>query len=139
MREILNDIKAASEAFVKMRQMRKEGAEIKVRYSREIPCVSLEPAFYNTVEGCVLSYCSADIRKSAQGAFLALPYEKASQLENPPKDGEFIERAHFWRSILEPVMTPEQCRKSMIAIIHWYIHIKQMRKAKDQRKEGPCK
>ena len=92
-----------------------------------IPCVTLGPGFYDTVEGCTLSHCEREIRDIAQKAFYTLPPEVRYSLAFLPKDGEFIARSHLWKSLLSSVMSPVQCRKAMIRIIHWYIHIKKMK------------
>lgn len=91
-----------------------------------IPCVTLGPGFYDTVEGCTLSHCGREIRDIAQKAFYTLSPEVKHSLAFSPKDGEFVKRAQFWKTLLSFVMTSSQRRKAMIRILHWYIHVKQI-------------
>ena len=126
---IFTDIKAAADAFLKIRRKRCGGNEVDAGRTKEVPYM-VSGGFYNTVEGCTLSWCEKDIRNKAEEAFDRLPGEVKHQLQWSPKEGEFIERANLWRSILKPAMPPQQYRIAMGRIIHQYVHIKQMRKEK---------
>ena len=121
---IISDIETAAQIFREIRRGRKEEKEIRVRYSRRIPCVSTGPAFLDTVEGCTLSNCGSDIFKGAQSAFTALSEKEKNRFLSAPKDGEFVDRAKFWKALLRTVMTPAQCRIAMTATLRWYMHIK---------------
>lgn len=92
-------------------------------------CISLINAgtgFYDTVEGCTLSHCSKDVVRAAELAFDQHPQEEKLWLSFSPKDDEFIERAVFWKELLEPFMDPWQLKQVMLQIIRWYIHIQRM-------------
>lgn len=125
----LSDVKEAVNVFRGIRKARKCGAD-GVRIDA-VPLKGLPRAqscaFYSTVEGCALSRIDKEIRDKAQDAFHGLPYEEQHRMTFSPKDGEFLERAQFWRSLLEPVITAEQRRKAMIMIIGRYVYIKKLR------------
>lgn len=125
---IINDLKIASAVFKDIRKARKEGAEVKIKKSVQAPFINNSPGFYDTVEGCTLAKCSREIRTAAQEAFRRLPCEEKKRLSNAPKDGEFIDRLHFWEKLLQPVLLPGQLRTAKGALIRWYIRIKRMRK-----------
>lgn len=126
--KLLCDIKTAAVVFKRMRELRKTGAdELKVEMQpvKTLPIIN-RVSFYETVEGCTLSNCGHDINGVALEVFRGLPYDVQHRLAFSPKNGEFIERAQYWKSLLNPVMTEQQCRKAMLAIIGWYIHIKKL-------------
>ena len=125
---VLTDIKTAAGVFKDIRQSRKDGREIVIQKRVVIPVMgSVGLGFYDTVEGCTLSNCGNDIDAIARNAFRGLSNEEKYKLSGVPKDGEFIERANFWRELLRPVMTPRQYGVAITAILHWYIHIKHLR------------
>lgn len=126
----ISDIKTAAQVFGDIRRGRKEGREIEVRRFRKVPFIVPGPAFLNTIEGCTLSNCGSDIFKRSQLAFAALSEEEKNRFLFVPKDGEFVERARFWKALLRPAMPPAQYRIAMTAILRWYIHIKRSRKSR---------
>lgn len=128
MNHLFTDIKNTAKTFKEVRKARKEGAdrvEIMTQPIRTIPVIDTI-GFYDTVEGCTLSHCAKDIVDIARKAFKELPHEDKYRLAFVPKDGEFTERAAFWKSLLAPVMTKQQVNKAMFRIIRWYVHIKKM-------------
>ncbi len=112
-----------------MRKARKDGVRIEVQRAKtmEIPLIGGTVSFYSTVEGCQLANGDRIICDIAEEAFHGLLYEDKHRLTFSPKDGEFVERVYFWKTLFAPVMTPGQCRNAMLQILQWYIHIKQMR------------
>lgn len=73
----------------------------------------------------MFSQFSKEVRNQAERAFDGLPSEIKHSLQFSPKNGEFIIRANLWKSILRPVMPPQQYHMAMGHILHWYAHIKQ--------------
>ena len=124
---MIKDIKTAAGIFKDMRKARKEGAEIKIHKSVQIPLMNSNTGFYDTVEGCTLANCGQEIRTAAQEAFKTLSCEEKRRFSYVPENGEFIERLHFWEDLLQPVLLPGQFRTARAALICWYIHIKRMR------------
>ncbi len=122
---MLKDVKTSVRLFSEMRKARKEGGGFEIR--RVIPCINAGPAFYDTMEGCLLTHYGKDIHDIALEFFQGLPYEKKHWLSCSPANNEFVERAEFWRESLKPIMTSRQYGVAITAIIHWYIHVKQMR------------
>ena len=124
----LEDIKTATNLFIDMRKASKEGKKITVNRTLEIPMFSVGNSFFDTIEGCTLSNCKeSGVCVIAQKAFSELPYDIKCLLSNSPKDGEFVERANFWKRLLQPVMTSKQYHVAMTEILNWYIHIKKQR------------
>lgn len=124
---IITDAKTALAIFWDMRKARRKGTGIKVcRSAQVVPLIDSSPSLIHTVEGHVLINRRDDIYGIAREAFNALPPEERRKVLNVPKDGEIVGRAHFWKNLLQPVMTPRQCHIAMDAILHWYIHIKRM-------------
>ena len=126
MQTIWNDLKVAGGLFIDMRKARKRGSEIRLEKKVELPFIQTG-GFYNTVEGCTLDRLDREITHKAEEAFCSLSEEEKYKMQFSPKNGEFVERARFWRNTLSPFMTEKQCYIAMHCIIHWYIHIKQMR------------
>jgi len=113
-----------------MRRTRKSGGEIRVEKTVQIPVYAyVGSGFYSTVEGCTLSGLDREIVNAARRAFYRLSPEERGTFLSSPEDGEFVDRALFWKRLLEPVMSPEQCHMAVGKILHWYIHIKKKRKA----------
>lgn len=125
MNNFITDIRAAVNMFTEIRKARKEGVAIEVRQCKQLPFIK-SGGFYNTVEGCTLAWLDKRIVSRSQGAFNELPDDVKNLLYFSPKDGEFTDRANFWRYLLEPVLTAEELRTAMIRILRWYIHIKHM-------------
>ena len=124
---LIHDIGAAVDLFKDIRKERKNGSEVNVQKFVQIPLIYVGIGFYDTIEGCVLANCSADISYEARMAYDILPYETKRLLVTTPGDGEFMARVNCWKRLLTPVMTPKQCQIAITAILHWYIHIKRMR------------
>lgn len=125
MNNFITDIRAAVNMFTEIRKARKEGVAVEVRQCKQLPFIK-SGGFYNTVEGCTLAWLDKRIVSRSQGAFNELPDDVKNLLYFSPKDGEFTDRANFWRYLLEPVLTAEELRTAMIRILRWYIHIKHM-------------
>lgn len=126
---LIKGIKSAMGIFRDMRKARRTERE---NTMVEIP-VLRGGGFLDTVEGCTLANCENEIFEIAASVFGALPYETQHRLMFTPENGEFIKRANFWKELFSPVMTGRQCRKAMIRIIHWYIHIKHLNIWADQQ------
>lgn len=101
---VITNVKMAINAFVQIQKQRKKNSS-KVGRTKEFPFL-VSGGFYNTVEGCVLSWCGKDVRDQAERAFDGLPSEIKHSLQWSPKKGEFIVRANLWKSILKPSMPP---------------------------------
>ena len=91
-----------------------------------IPCFITEPSFYDTVEGCTLSWCDQQIVDAVRSTFNELPSELKYKLAFVPESGEFIDRAYFWKELLRTILPPVQYKEAVGRILHWYIHIKRM-------------
>ena len=126
---ILNDAKTAVDLFSRMRKARKVNEEVSVRVVREIPLVNCGVSFLDTVEGCCLANSRKDVREAVWKIFKGFTYEEKRMLSFSPEDGKFIMRVDFWADKLKPVLSSGQYRSAMRSILHWYVHIKKMRKA----------
>ena len=129
MANLINDIKTTVNLFLDIRKSRKDGSEIVLEKKRVFPIIQTG-GFYNTVEGCTLSWYK-EICDVAEAAFDELPDEVKYELQFAPKSGEFKDRVNLWRAILKPVMTDIQYYTAIKAIIDWYIHIIKIRKTED--------
>lgn len=90
--------------------------------------LSANHGFYGTIEGCCLSKCDRHTLRAGERAYSALSHDARRPLLFSPENGEFIERATYWRELFRPAMTPQQLHKAMMCILDWYGHIKRMRK-----------
>lgn len=127
MHNLLSDVKTTTKLFNEIRKARKSGADgvkVSMQPVRRFPVINKGAGLYDTIEGCVLSHCDGEINKAANEVFNALPVEERSRLARDIENGEFIERANYWRELLNPVLSPRQLNVAMMQIIHWYIHIK---------------
>ena len=128
-KSVISDARAAAGIFRDMQKMRKQGREVVIEKRLQIPFIK-SGGFYNTVEGCAMSWLNREIVLRAQEAFASLPDEEKHRLQFAPQDGEFIDRARLWRDIFKPVMTEKQCLIAVSCIIEWYVHIKKMQTGK---------
>lgn len=127
MNNLLSDVKTSAKVFGEIRKARKSGADgvrVNAQPVKRLSIINSGAGLYDTIEGCVLSRCDRGITKAANEVFNALPVEERNRLAKDIENGEFIERADYWRELLKPVLSPKQLRDAMIQIIHWYIHIK---------------
>ena len=124
MNNIVTDMKAAVNLFKDMRKARREGTGVVIKRCRELPLVKSGPGFYDTPEGCNLNHCGRVIDREAREAFAALPYEEKRRMCFTPKAGEYVERAEFWRNMLEPVLTDKELRAAMMRLLRLYIYCK---------------
>lgn len=126
MKKLLNDVKIAAGIFTDIRKARKEGTEVEVRKVRRLPVLSVGLSILDTVEGITLWNQNKDVFDAIERAFNALPDEERKKQTADLEDGEFTERAYFWKALISSALPPEQTRKAMISILHWYIHIKRI-------------
>lgn len=131
---LLNDVKTAVTVFGAVRKARKDGQEVRIKQTKEIPVMTggvMFNGFYNTIEGCAIAGTHSGVDKEtvdiARKTFHALPVEERTPFSIAPKDGGYISRYRYWRNLLSPVLTPKQCNKAMYAILHWFIHLKHMK------------
>lgn len=122
------DAKAAISLFKKMRKARKAGIKTEVYEveAKQIPVISV-PGFYDMIEGCVFANCTNNIHETAKNVYKTFTNEEKRQLAFSPKDGEFINRVNFWKDALKPVLSKSQYYIAIRSILHWYIHIKNLR------------
>lgn len=128
MKNFFSDVKTAADIFLDIRKERKQGREVEVRKVKSLPVFCVGPGLLDTVEGIVLWNHSRQVYNKIENAFKALPDEEKKRQSFSPNDGEFIERANFWKTLVSSVLPPEQSRKAMMSILQWYIHIKQLPK-----------
>lgn len=115
---IVDDLIASIQFFAD----RRKGRNRPVKYSK--PYISL----YYTPEGCVIGNLTPEVRKAAEGAFRALPYEVKHRLAFFPNVGELDDREQLWRETLRPAMPQGQYEAAMDAILRKYTRIKDGRR-----------
>lgn len=121
MKKLLNDIKAAS-AFFKDLRRHKPDDDIGV-----YPCMVMGYTFLNTVEGCVLFNCGKEMFDKVSDFFETLPHDTRKSLCFSPENGEYIDRAIFWRQALKLVLSEKEYQIAVGKILHWYIHCKKLK------------
>lgn len=88
---------------------------------RGIRCYALEPAYGNTVEGCLTPKRSRETDQAVREVFKGLTYEAQRWFELTPENpGEWMERAKFWKEQLRPVLPPGEYHSVMILFCSWY-------------------
>lgn len=122
---LFTDAKTTVNLFRDMRKARKNGCNVEIRNVAELPFINCGPGFLNTVEGCKLVNGDSSVYENVKQVFDGLSYELKNKLIFSPKDGEFIARAQFWKSVLKPVMDQKKYSSAIYSILQWYIHIKQ--------------
>ena len=127
MKNLLGDIKSSVGIYRDIRRARKAGSVVIIKREKCVPVFRNEVGFYETVEGCALSHCGGVITDKCFNAFKKLSCEDKRLFSSSPQSGEFTERAHYWKALLEPVLEPDQLRRAMLQILRWYIHIKHLR------------
>lgn len=126
MHNLLSDVKTSAKVFGEIRKARKNGADgvrVSAQPVKNLPFIRCG-GLYSTVEGCTLANCGKEIDCAARKTFGNLPYDEQRRMMFSLKDGEFVERANYWRELLKPALSPKQLNKAMREIVHWYIHIK---------------
>lgn len=137
---ILQDIKTAASIFGEVRKARKRGANaVQIEPVYSVPCVTLKPAYRNTVEGCQTWKLGLDADRAVMEIFKSLPYETQRRLEfSPEKPGEWAERTRFWQQQLKPALPPKMYHDVMILFVGWYIHCLRLRKEATARHIHQC-
>ncbi|MDL2319275.1 hypothetical protein LJC74_09450 [Eubacteriales bacterium OttesenSCG-928-A19] len=75
---------------------------------------------YWTVEGCVISKMRKETIQDVSTAFSSLPASIKHRMAFSPKAGEWLPRAHWWRSFLYQVLEPSEAARAMQRIARWY-------------------
>lgn len=120
--KILQDIKTAVTAFGLARKARKAGADgVWIRMMHTVPCVTVAPAYLNTVEGNLTWKLGRDTDQAVMEVFNALPYDAQRWLNFTPSgpDG-WVQRARFWQRELMPALPSKMYHKVMALFIGWY-------------------
>ena len=127
---ILQDIKTAVKMTGEIRKARKAGADaVQIKPVYRVPCITLGPAYYNTMEGCLMHRLGREADYAVREVFKNLPYEVQRHLEFTPENpGEWVERAKFWKEELSPVLPSGMYHKVMALFIGWYARCLRMRK-----------
>ena len=127
---IVQDIKTAANVFGAVRKARKAGADgVQIRPVQALPIITLAPAYYNTMEGCMTYKLGRDTDNAVRKVFKSLPYETQRRLEfTPEKPGEWVERAKFWQRELEPALPTKMKHEVMMLFIGWYARCLRRRK-----------
>ena len=126
---ILRDIQTAVKLTSKIRKARKAGADaIQIRAVRQVPLVSLKPAWLNTIEGRLTWKLGPEINRAMMEVFEGFPHEVQRQLEFTPEGpGAWADRARFWQRKLKPALPPKSYHVVMVLFCHWYAHCLRMR------------
>ena len=121
---IFTDIAAAVKLTGEVRKARKEGADsVKIKPVYTVQCVTLKPAYLNTIEGCLTWELGREADRSVMEVFKSLPYETQRRLEFTPKEpGGWADRARFWQQQLKPALPTDMYHAVMIRLISWYAH-----------------
>lgn len=128
--QILQDIKTAVKLTGEIRKARKAGASaVQIKPVYTVPCITLKPAYLNTVEGCQTHKLGRDTDRAVMEVFKSLPYEVQRRLEHTPDEpGGWVERARFWQKQLRPVLPPEMYHEVMVLFIGHYARCLRRRK-----------
>lgn len=82
-------------------------------------------SFYATVEGCHLWDGDREVFDAVHKIFKELPPQIKHLLAFAPKDGEFVQRAQMWRSILKYTMLSAPLQHEIMHCVYQcYIRIK---------------
>lgn len=123
--KLLDDIKMAAGIFKEILGARKTGAEIELKHTAELPVLGTAPSFFCTVEGCALAAFDFEIAEKIQTVFKEFDYDTKRWFVFAPKDGEFWERAKFWKNVIHEAFPEGGHRhRAMKAILETYIRIK---------------
>ena len=99
----------------------------KKRPVRAYPRVS-GASWLDTIESGIFRY-SSDLGKAVRNVFRGFDAETQHALAFVPDDGEWIERARFWKERLK-VLPPKDYHAAMRMILQWYILRVKRRKIK---------
>lgn len=114
---ILTDIKKGFELMWAARKARKEGAEIRVQGTRDLPLLKdTAPGFLYTVEGCVLANVGREVYYSVKARYDAFPEKLKCRLALAPERGDFRDRAIFWQAVLKESLPKEKYFPAMKAL-----------------------
>lgn len=124
MKNLIKDIQQSARVFQLMRNQRRSGIEPELRLCVKIPIIGTTGSIYDTVEGCVLANCGREIDAAARKAFKDFPQEQKRRFVFVPQNGEFPERAKYWREALIPYLPEKSIHRAIGAILSKYIKIK---------------
>ncbi|MDL2318243.1 hypothetical protein LJC74_04025 [Eubacteriales bacterium OttesenSCG-928-A19] len=95
-----------------------------------LPVINMGYGFLNTIEGCTLSNGSRDIYNAVRFEFGKLPECTRHSMMFTPNDGEWVERAQWWREFLYGALPPKQAAMAMQRLLRWYRHCVALRLGK---------
>lgn len=121
---MMQDIKQSVRVFKTIRKQRRSGTEPELRFCVKIPVIRTTGSTYDTVEGCVLANCGREIETAARKAFNGFPDEKKRRFLSSPCNGEFKERATYWKESLSLYLPEKLTHRAIVAILRQYIRIK---------------
>ena len=92
-----------------------------VRPSVSLPVIHTGLGILDTVEGCTLHGCLTEQQRSAvSSAYRSVDTPIRYAMSSPPKSGEYLERAAWWKSFLLEYMGPAEAAGAMANVIRWY-------------------
>lgn len=124
MRKLMQDIKQSIRVFKIIRKQRRSGTEPELKPCVTIPAIWATGGIYDTVEGCVLANCGREIDAAARKAFNGFPDEQKRRFLFSPCNGEFTERATYWKESLSLYLSEKLIHRAIGAILRQYIKIK---------------
>lgn len=124
---IFTDISAAVKLTGEVRKARKAGADaVQIRPVYNVPVLKTSYWVW-TMEACLMH--GGETERAVAAVFDTLPEPVQHSLTFAPRNqGEWADRARFWRQQLKPDLPPEIYHKVMILFIGWYAHCLRQRR-----------
>lgn len=127
MKNFIDDLRTAARAFNLAQKARKQGAVLQVQEAVNLPVLKLT-GWASLLEGTLFRDKETDA--AVRAAFYRLnPEIQRNLIRFTPKTSRgWLERAQFWREILEPALPTKMYHEAMIRLCSWYRHCINMKK-----------
>lgn len=128
-KNVVADLRTAAKFFVRAREARKRGVDLQVQEMVSLPVLKLT-GWNSLLEGTLFRDKETDA--AVRAAFYRLnPEIQRNLIRFTPKTSRgWLERAQFWREILEPALPTKMYHEAMIRLCSWYRHCINLREGK---------
>lgn len=129
MKGFMSDLHTAAKAFARAREARKQGVDLQAQEMVSLPVLKLT-GWASLLEGTLFHDRETD--RAIRAVFYRLnPEIQRNLIRFTPKTSRgWLERAQFWREILEPALPTKMYHEVMIRLCSWYRHCINLRKGK---------
>lgn len=127
---IIQDVKNLVKLVPEVHEARKAGADVQIKKIWSVPAIKIGYWSF-TIEACLL--CGSKWQPLID-VFLGFDEETQQALTFLPKDGEWANRARFWKRSLRPTLEPDLYHEAMLTFVQHYVKCVRRRREDENQK-----